>query len=137
MKTNTILDKISGEIKKRFNGRREVMDPNPIATPLKFKREPSYFEQIRDSVRRELSKAANDRDMDTFEEANDFEIGEDFVPYSPHEERFGPDGISDFERGRFTEPDQGGDPQDQEGDIPPAKPSKDKKTSQDPDTDLA
>lgn len=132
MKTNTIIDKISGEIKKRFNGRREVMDPNPIATPLKFKREPSYYEQIRESIRRELSDAADARELDTFEEANDFAIGDDFIPYSRHEETFGPDGLSDFERGHFTEP-QGGDPKGQEGEDPPAKPSKDKKPSPDPD----
>ncbi|AZL82989.1 hypothetical protein [Apis mellifera associated microvirus 53] len=126
MKTHFIPDLDTGELLPKHVDGLEQMDPNPAAPNLRFKRQPSYFEQIRNQVKFELSQAAQDKGFETFDEANDFNIGDDFEPYSQHEETFGPDGLSDFERGRFVEPTQGGDPQDQEGEVPPAKPSKNK-----------
>lgn len=112
-----VLDLITGEIEDKFTpDGRERMDPNPIAAPLRIKRQPSYFEQIRESVKRELSDAAESLGMETFEEANDFAIGDDFEPYSPYEEQFGPDGrnqwdiAQDHVRGAETQSQKGGNP---------------------------
>lgn len=131
MKTNFITDLLTGEVYRKYKEGREVMDPNPIAAPLRFKREPTYFEQVRNQVKFEISQAASNQGFDTFEEANDFAIGDDFEPLSRHEETYGPDGLSDFERGSFQIPVEGGeDPPSggpEGGGKPPAKPSKDKK----------
>lgn len=71
---------------------REVLDDTPVAIPVGFKRPPTLQEQIARAVRSEhfknLMEAA---DMETFEEADDFDVGEDFDPMTPYEMEFDPD----------------------------------------------
>lgn len=70
---------------------REVPDPIPMAPPIGYKRQPSLTERIRDMVRSEhLRIAALEAGQETFEEADDFEVGDDFDPNSPYEEVFDP-----------------------------------------------
>lgn len=61
----------------------------PMAPPVGYVRQPSIAERIRDMVRSEhLRIAAEAAGQETFEEADDFEVGEDFDPHSPFEENF-------------------------------------------------
>lgn len=63
----------------------EVLDPTPMQPPLGYKRTPSLAEQIRQQIL--LAKIGLDDDAieETEEEADDFEVGDDYEPLSPHE----------------------------------------------------
>lgn len=66
----------------------EQLDTTPIAIPSGIKKQPSLFEQINQAVRlQKLRDADGDPNNieETDEEADDFEVGEDFEPLSPHE----------------------------------------------------
>lgn len=73
------------------NKRKEVLDTTPVAIPAKFTRQSSYNETIRNIIRSEqLNRELDAAGLETFEEANDFEIGDDFEPKSIYEESFDP-----------------------------------------------
>lgn len=65
----------------------EIGDDTPVELPLGFKRPPTLQEQIKAFVRTALSDQARAAGAETFEEANDFDLGdeEDILPTSPHE----------------------------------------------------
>lgn len=70
----------------------EIPDPTPMALPAGFK-VPETMEQMMRRLLRspEFRKHVDDADVDTFEEAEDFDIGDDmFDPSSPYEEVFDP-----------------------------------------------
>lgn len=67
---------------------REIPNPIPAEIPLNFRRPPTLQEQIKMYVRRELSMQAADDGHETFEEADDFEVDDDYDPSSPYEENF-------------------------------------------------
>lgn len=70
---------------------REVPDPTPMAPPVGYKKQPSMMENIRAMVRSEhLRQAAIQAGYETVEEADDFEVGDDFDPSSPYEHNFDP-----------------------------------------------
>lgn len=70
---------------------RERPNPRPIAPPPGYVKAPSISEQIRTMVQRELSQAAANNDMETFEEADDFDMPDDPLdPRSPYEVDFDP-----------------------------------------------
>lgn len=70
---------------------REVLDPTPVAIPVGFQKPESLAETIRRLVRTEEFRRAVERQgMETFEEADDFEVGEDYDPSSPYETQFDP-----------------------------------------------
>lgn len=74
---------------KRTHGRHsetggERLDPTPMQPPLGYKRAPSLSEQIRAQVLAAKLEAL-DALEETEEEADDFEVGDDFEPLSPHE----------------------------------------------------
>lgn len=123
----------------KFNDKgEEIMDPTPIAVPLRFKQR-SYYDQMREMIRREMSQAAQDRGLESFEEADDFDIGDDYDPTTPYEEQFDPDdGVSNFDRQFVQEkPIDQSKPKEGDGDLDPhdgQQPSKDKKKV-DPDPD--
>lgn len=76
---------------------REVPDPVPVAPPVGYVRQKSLVEQIREMIRSEkLRDAAVAGGYETFEEADDFEVGEDFEPSSPYEGDFEP--VADINR---------------------------------------
>lgn len=64
---------------------RELPDPTPVAMPVGFQIEPSISELIKRYVRDEVSRAAAQDGEETFEEADDFDVGDDFDPNSPWE----------------------------------------------------
>lgn len=69
-----------------------------MAPPVGFKPAPSLADQIREMVRSErLAREAAEGGFETFEEADDFDVGDDFDPRTPYEESFDPEGRSSFE----------------------------------------
>lgn len=75
-----------------------VPDPTPIAPPIGYKREQPLFEKIRDMVRSaQLQEDLNKAGYETFEEADDFEVG-DWDPRSPYEEFFEPTPVNELRR---------------------------------------
>jgi hypothetical protein len=69
----------------------EVNDPTPVAPPVGYVKQPSLAEQIREMVRSEkLRQAAEEAGAETFEEADDFEVGDDYDPSTPYENDYDP-----------------------------------------------
>jgi len=62
---------------------QEVPDDSPIVIHIKG-RTISQFDQVRDFIRRELREHA-DGSVETFEDANDFDVEDDLFPVSPSE----------------------------------------------------
>lgn len=70
--------------------RREKPDPLPMQPPIGYKKTPSLSEQIRDMIRSEkLAQDLAAQGVETFEEADDFDIPDDPVdPSTPYEADF-------------------------------------------------
>lgn len=70
----------------------EIPDPEPKAIPLSFKRPETLAEQIQRMVRTHVSVAAELSGAETFEEAEDFNTGDDDddEPSTPYEMEFDP-----------------------------------------------
>lgn len=69
----------------------EVLDPTPFAPNITNRRLNSEADRIRGIIRGEqLREAMRAAGAETFEEADDFEVGEDWEPDSPYEEIFDP-----------------------------------------------
>lgn len=92
-KGNEVDDKqrrVKGAHLKFDDEGREIMDPLPIAPPIGYKKAPSISEQIRTMIRSErLRQEAENEGYESFEEADDFDVG-DYDPKSPYEEEFEP-----------------------------------------------
>lgn len=69
---------------------KEYPNPTPMEPPIGYIPSRPLHEQIREMVLREISEAADRADADTEEEANDFDVGDDFDPTSPYEIGFEP-----------------------------------------------
>lgn len=68
---------------------RERPDPTPVAPPVGYRKGKTLQQQIRDMVRNEQLQRELDRaGFDTFEEADDFDVDDDFDPKSPYEMDF-------------------------------------------------
>lgn len=64
----------------------EILDSRPIELPLGFERPLSLQEEIRRMIALETSRAAADAGLESFEEADDFEVDEDADEFvSPYE----------------------------------------------------
>lgn len=88
----TKADQETGEIVHDEAG-REIPDPNPMQPPVGYNRQPSLAEQIRAAVVSEkLREVALAAGVETFEEADDFDVGDDFEAErnSPYEANFDP-----------------------------------------------
>ena len=76
-------------LKNLVNRFRETLSPVPVAKPTRL-RVPTQSERIMQLVRAEQLRAQQDREVETFEEADDFELdGEEW--FSPYEEQYGSD----------------------------------------------
>ena len=73
----------------------EVLSPEPVAIPAHLKRPLTLAEQVRQSIRTEFSRMAADSGFETFEEADDFVVGDDYDPTSPYEMDFDQEVYSD------------------------------------------
>lgn len=63
----------------------EKLDTTPVAIPMKFKRPETLAEQVRNVLRGEMSRYAENQGFETFEEADDFDVDDEYNPRSPHE----------------------------------------------------
>lgn len=64
----------------------EVLDPAPMYPALKFQNPPSLEEQIKMILQEtKIREAIEAEGYETLEEADDFEVGDDFEPFSFHE----------------------------------------------------
>lgn len=78
-----------------------ILDPVPIAPPVGYKRHPSMVEIVRDMVKSErLAQAARDAGAETLEEAEDFDIDDEYQLGSPWENDFDPPLVELIEAGR-------------------------------------
>jgi len=62
----------------------EILDDTPVAIPLRFSRPPSKLEDLR-AMLKIVSREAENAGQETFEESDDFDIGDDYDPRSPWE----------------------------------------------------
>lgn len=70
---------------------REIVSPLPMEPPVGFKRQPSMVDIIREQIRSaRFAEEAAREGMESFEEADDFDIGDDYEPNSPWENDFDP-----------------------------------------------
>lgn len=76
--------------KHNANG-EEILDPTPVALPIRFKRPTPLNERIKQMVAQEMSLAAQAAGEESFNEADDFNIPDDPIdPSTPYEENFDP-----------------------------------------------
>lgn len=64
---------------------QEILDPQPMQPPLGYKKGLSLSEQIRQQVRLAQLDLEDSDITETDEEADDFEVGDDYEPLSKHE----------------------------------------------------
>lgn len=67
----------------------EIPDPQPLEIPGGFKKPETLQEQIRRLIRA-ASREAAEQGLETFEEAEDFNVDDDFDPHTPYEVFFDP-----------------------------------------------
>lgn len=79
----------------------EVLDNTPVAKPVGWRPPLTMQEQIQRFVREELSRRAAEAGEESFEDADDFEVGDDYDPRSPYELDEGADQLP-----RWKEKDQ-------------------------------
>lgn len=93
--TGEVMSKEDIEYAYTREGRKEIgkefPNPVPMAPPLGFVPQPPIWEQIRAMVKREMSQVAEAEGFESEEEANDFDVGDDFDPSTPYEEEFEPE----------------------------------------------
>ena len=88
MKENFVRISSTGDVVLTPEG-REKLSPTPVAPPVGYVRQPSLAETIRNMVRSErLAQEAAAAGYETFEEADDFEVDDDFDPGHPFEAEF-------------------------------------------------
>lgn len=74
-----------------YNARgEEIPDPKPMALPVGFERPEALVDTIRRLVRSEELASAAEAEMETFDEADDFDVEEDLRVDSPYEDDFEP-----------------------------------------------
>lgn len=87
------LDPETGEEIEIVNAQgQEVLDPTPMAPPVGYQRTESMFDIVQRMTREALLQQELEKQgFETFEEADDFEVGDDYEPPSEHENDLDPD----------------------------------------------
>ncbi|QXP44253.1 MAG: hypothetical protein [Arizlama microvirus] len=71
----------------------ERPDPTPMAPPIGYKPSDPLHKKIRQMIISEkLAMEAREANLETLDEADDFDVGDDYDPSSPYEEHFDPIG---------------------------------------------
>lgn len=63
----------------------EVLNPVPMAPPVGFKEEPSMMEVMQNMIKRHMAGLEDDTELDTPEDALDFDVPDDHDPWGPYE----------------------------------------------------
>lgn len=63
----------------------EILSDKAVSLPVRIRRNDALTEQIRAFIRDEVSRSVSGEGYETFDEANDFEVEDDYDPKSPHE----------------------------------------------------
>lgn len=81
---------------RKSDGRRENLDPRQLSLPVGMERPESLQEKMKRLVRDEvLQQKLSQEGVETFEEADDFDIPDDPVdPTTPYEEHYDPKGMT-------------------------------------------
>lgn len=87
-----LIDRETGEIRVRtFRGSHyEDPDPTPFAPTVGVRPKQTLEERMRQMIRDEMSYAAEQQGMESFEEADDFDVDDDSNPFSEFEIPFEP-----------------------------------------------
>lgn len=116
----------------------ELPDPTPLEPPLGYVRQDPLHVKIANMIRSEISRVAGDNGMETLDEADDFDVGDDWEQErsTPYEEVFDTPAVAqtrqevlEAERKAAealkNAPPQGASPEDAKPapEAPPAKPS--------------
>lgn len=87
---------------------REIPDPTPVEMPVGFKRPIPLADEIRAIMRRAVQEDLDSHGMETFDEADDFEVPDEDMT-SPYEENFDPQFTfareSELRAGAVAQPD--------------------------------
>jgi len=85
-------DRLPSAREKRLDEKgREIVSPLPMEPPVGFRKQPSMVDIIREQIRSaRFAEEAAREGMESFEEADDFEVGDDYEPHSPWENDFDP-----------------------------------------------
>lgn len=82
-----VINPATGELLLDSQG-REIPDPTPMAPPVGYKKQESLFDIVREQIRQQLRIAAEEAAVETEEDADDFDIGDDYDPEAPTEYDF-------------------------------------------------
>lgn len=83
-----IFSKFSATTGEQIHDERghEIPDPTPVAAAIGHRPGPTLREQIRDMIQSEkLRMEAEAAGFESLEEADDFDVGDDYEPNSPYE----------------------------------------------------
>ncbi len=121
-----IINKLMRKLKaKGLNAKgEEVPDKTPACIPIGYKNPPTLAEKIKSMVKNELRIYAVHQGQETFEEADDFNIGDDVDPTSPYEDL--PDGTMQEEEPVEKPVKEKKEPADTPATPPPAEKEKEK-----------
>lgn len=78
-------ERVEENPKVKYEGGMEVGDPTPVAIPVRFLRTENIYDEVTRVVRQELSLQAQAQGFESFEEADDFDVGDDYDPSSAYE----------------------------------------------------
>lgn len=74
------------EVVKRLSSRgHEIPDPTPVVLPVGFKHPPTIQQMVQAAIRTQFDTYAREKGEETWEQANDFDTGEDEDMRSPYE----------------------------------------------------
>lgn len=94
-------------MKKLTSDGQEIPDPTPVALPVGLKKSESMDERIRRILQHSISAQAAKHGLETFEEADDFDIPDDPVdPTTLWEDNFDFAAVQGVERGVVQPPPQ-------------------------------
>lgn len=83
---NVTLDENGQVIAELSPAGAEILDPVPMEPPIGYKDQPDMWETVQRMVKTELlARELASQDYGSFEEEDDFEVGDDYEPTSPHE----------------------------------------------------
>lgn len=82
----SVIARVRSWVSKYDEEGREIMDPTPVAIPAGFKPPETIEEKILRLVRaREIQAQLEAQGLETFEDAEDFDVDDDFDPATPFE----------------------------------------------------